>query len=242
VTDVSTKTHLILLVGRLLLVSAVAVPVTWASAAGASTPRNFYEVPVHLCPSWYGASTTQDTHPRGPILADLPDAIAGQLSFVTDTSQDISPILTFTNWACSFGVGADGSWGLTSTNNAAPSEQVDVTDPLLTAGDAWGLLCHLYPAIDSLYPSKKCPAIAAGRERVTSRVGNATYFTDAPRTVGTAPGSGSPLTTLGVSIYYGKNQRAVTSSWGYGIAMGCTLPTSQASTCTTPLRNFASHH
>ena len=229
---------------RLLAAVLVSAPLAVVSVAGAAptSPRDPFEMPVRDCPSWYGVPTTQAVHPLGPIFVSLPDALAAQLSFVTDTAQHIEPVLTFANWSCSFGVGANGTWALTSSNVSAHSQQVDVMDPMLTAGDAWGVLCGFYPAIDLLFPGQKCMNGTMHGEVVSRRAGNATYFTDPPGITGTAPGSGGRLTTMGVVIYYGRTPSAKEHRWGYGITMGCTLPSSQASTCQTLLQDFASRH
>jgi hypothetical protein len=220
----------------------VAAFVTAGTPASAASYRSPYEVPVHDCSSWYGVRTTQATRPLGPIFATLPSGLGGQVSFVTDTAQTISPILTFTNWACSFGVGADGTWGLTSTNDATTSERIEVTDPVVTLLSNWSLLCHLYPSIDFLYPNETCPSIARHGERVTKRIGGVTYFTDQPGVVGTAPGSGGRLATRGAALYYGSTSSAKERSSGYGIVMGCPLPASRAATCQVLLKNFVSRH
>jgi hypothetical protein len=112
---------------------------------------------------------------------------------------------------------------------------------MFTAGDAWGLLCGYFPAIDTMYQVQKCRGIAHG-ERVTHRSGNIIYLTDPPGVTGTAPGSGGSLATLGVVLYLGVTPSTSEHNWGYGIAMGCSLPTSQASTCQTLLQNFVARH
>ncbi|MFI5036732.1 MAG: hypothetical protein ACHQFZ_11090, partial [Acidimicrobiales bacterium] len=177
-----------------------------------------------------------------PIFANLPASVGARVSFVTDTAEKLTPILTILNWSCEFGVGADGTWGLTSTNPADPRQRIDVNDPETTAGDAWVSLCGFDPQIDSVFPGEKCPFGPRHGEVLTKRVGNVTYFVDPAGQAGSAPGSGGSLATMGAAIYFGPGSTASTSPWGYGIVMGCTLTPSQRTLCRHLLANFVDHH
>jgi hypothetical protein len=71
-------------------------------------------VPVVECPTTYGV--VGGSLPNAPlpsrITVDLPSNVAAQLSYYSNRTRNLTPVLGPKNWHCSVAVGADGSTGV----------------------------------------------------------------------------------------------------------------------------------
>jgi hypothetical protein len=71
-------------------------------------------VPVVECPTAYGIVGGSIPNPPLPtsIAVNLPSTVAAQLSYYSNQTRNLTPVMGPRNWHCSVAVGADGSTGV----------------------------------------------------------------------------------------------------------------------------------
>jgi hypothetical protein len=211
-----------------------------ATATSATTnvpgiPTSFL-VPVRVCPTWYGLKEAGTSTLLRPRAATLPQNLGGDFLFDTDVLHLTGPpILAPANWSCSYGFGADGTWGVTSTSPVDVNSNVAAAAASSTLSAIWFDLCGFYAYRAAGFGT--CPNGPAHGERVVRRAGSAVYFVDPAGVKGTAPGSGGHLATHGVVVEIGLPGERPTA-----VVEGCTLPPAQLSWCQPMLQDFVSRH
>lgn len=227
--------------GRLAVVVAFLLGVlVSAEGPGAAAASNVM-VPVVACPSEYGAGP-----PTGlPILPKamglgLPAAAAGKLSFYTDHTRTLAPVLAPRGWACNVLIGADGSGGVNIYPHGRPQPGPTSGKPLVSAlsygacqGCIWGAVCAYIKGVGQQLgqPGMTCTPLPKG-ERVTWLKGSATKDTPPVRDVIGVTVPTKPDALNGVVLYdYVKGD-------GYASTAGCTLPATDHKWCTDILNFF----
>jgi len=208
-----------------------------SAAASAVSPV----VPVVDCPSQYGVGppTGLPVLPRQMKL-ELPAGVASKLSFYTDHTRMLAPVLGPRGWACNVLIGADGSGGVNIYPSGSPQPGLTSGKPLVSAlsdgacqGCVWSAVCaYVKGAGTQLGQSGlKCTPRPKG-ERVTWLEGSATKGTPPVHDVIATALPTKPDPFNGVLLYdYVKSEGS--ASMGY-----CTLPAAEHQWCSDILNFF----
>jgi hypothetical protein len=229
---------------------------TTAKRASSTTNALADVVPVVECPSVYGIPGTPAPKYPSTIAVSLPAAVAERLSYYSDSTRSVDPILAPRGWDCRVGVGADGQIAVGVFPQSTPDkfpysfERSDVQGVVARsdsscAGCISGTVCPLAPsATEGTFASGfPCPYSRPPTEEVRwangspntppgAATNDVVYFTDPPGVVGDGAPSGGPLTARGVLLFVNEQGAAASIET-------CTLPTSMSALCTPILNDFS---
>src|SRR5579871_3969218 len=205
------------------------------------------DIPVKSCPTTYGVEPGSSSGPKGPsqLKTSLARNVAEQLSFYSDSSREVEPILGPAGWQCSVSVGADGTTRvliyppgvLTPRTQNGTEETMAVTFNQIPAcrecvGD---LVCPIFVnALTQLgytAPSSYCPGFEPPTESVrflqggpTSNYGIA-LVADPAGDSGTNELSGGDYAATGAVNYFAGGEEPGASS------VSCVLPRAYQDVC-----------
>jgi len=225
---------------------------TTTSAVGAGT------LTVVECPTSYGLNGTPASILPDTIATTLDPAVASQLSFYSDATRSIDPILAPKGWVCGAGIGADGGTGISvappgtdlSNQQTAPSEEVVADANPACQGCVFDDTCALDPNVVEIYAnSYSCKSTVPAGESVkwlngsptdvadspngTSQIiNNVVAFEDPPGVSGDGKPSGGPNPANGVVEFQNGNGE------GRDAKETCTLPPGEHALCTAILNDF----
>ncbi len=198
-------------------------------------------VPVVACPSQYGAGplTGLPALP-GHMNLDQSPAVAAELSFYTDHTRMLAPVLAPRGWSCRVLIGADGSGEVNVYPGGSPQPGPTSGKPLVSAlsdgacqGCVWGAVCpYVKDAGKQLgQPGLPCPGGPKG-EKVTWLKGSAAKVTPPVHDVIATAVPTKPDPSRGVVLYdYVKGE-------GYASTGECTLPAGERPLCSDILEFF----
>ena len=207
-------------------------------------------LPVVACPSSYGLTRPPTRFPATQTIT-LPASEAGQLSYYSDQARSVRPILGPRGWACSAGVGADGSVGISlfpPGGSASGPELVEAHNDSACIGCIYSDACPLVPHVAAelgmgatappcgpAQPARQGETWLAGSPAQTPSGNDAVSITDPPGVKGYAAASGGQYQASAVLLYSWPspgtgNPNVSTAS--------CTLPPAKADLCTTILTTF----
>jgi hypothetical protein len=133
---------------------------------GSTTTPGPPQVPVIACQSSYGVPPSRGgaVLPR-VITIDLPRTAADLLSYYTNDTRTLAPILAPRSWPCRAQVGADGTTGFDirpATGTGTPG--VDAASDSACQGCVYSTVCAFVPgaAAQLGYAGLPCPALGAG--------------------------------------------------------------------------------
>ena len=239
--------------------STTSAPTTSTTSTSTTTTVAAFAgaLPVVECPSVYGAGPAPPSKYPSSIAVSLPGPVAKQLSYYSDSTRSVLPILAPSGWNCSAGVGADGSVGVdvfpSGTSNKSSS---------FARSDAQGVYAHAIPGCQGCISETACPLVPAAvegslslyspcpykrprAEEVRWAMGSpntpasdytydVVYFTDPPGVAGDGDPSGGPFTARGVLLFTNGPDIFTSAS-----IETCTLPTHLAGLCTPILKDFS---
>jgi hypothetical protein len=229
------------------------------SSTTTTTSNAFADVvPVVECPSVYGIAATPASKYPSTIAVSLPASVAEQLSYYSDSTRSVLPILAPRGWDCSVGVGADGQVGIGVFPQSPPAsfpssfEHSSVQGVIAHSDSACqGCIsetaCPLVPsAVEGTFSTySPCPYSRPPNEEVRWALGSPStplglytydvvYFTDPPGVAGDGAPSGGPLTARGVLLFSNGPDTYPAAS-----IETCTLPSNLAGLCTPILNDFS---
>jgi len=236
--------------------SAPTTSTTSTSTTAAATAS--LALPVVECPSHYGAGPAPPSKYPSTIAVSLPAAVSAQLSYYSDSTRSVLPILAPRGWNCSAGIGADGGVSV----DVFPSDTFNNDPSSFKRSDAQGVLVDAIPGCQSCISGMACPLVPAAvegslslyspcpsrrpqAEEVQWAIGSPNtpasdytydlvYFTDPPGVAGDGDPSGGPFTARGVLLF--TNGPDISTS---APLETCTLSTHLAGLCTPILNDFS---
>lgn len=182
----------------------------------------------------------------------LPGGVAEQLSYYSDSTRSVLPILAPRGWNCSAGVGADGTVAVDVFPSGTSNKRSDAQGVYASAipgcqGCISETACPLVPSAveGSLSLYSPCPYKRPRAEEVRWAMGSpntpasdytydVVYFTDPPGVAGDGDPSGGPFTARGVLLFTNGPDIFTSAS-----LETCTLPTHLAGLCTPILKDFS---
>ena len=254
------KRRVLQVVTIIAVVTVAAVLVAFDHAAitrtGTASRQSSTVVPVVICPTNYGV-------PRGspPARSSLtksapvaPDTGRG-LAYYTDAGGEVPPILGPRGWACSAGVGVDGSWNI----EIYPHDEsgngpigIQAAGPSCI-GCVYSSVCPLIPeAEEELGFREPCPASRTLNQTISWIAGSSNFsasgddvvsIVDPPGVKGYVAYSGGSYTARGILLYsWGQPE----FYYGYPYAEGayeaftisCTLQNADANLCDVIFTTF----
>lgn len=220
-------------------------------------------LPVVECPTSRGVGGTPPAAYPSTIAASLNPTMAEEVSYYSDDTRSLLPIMGPRGWDCSVGVGADGSTVVAvfpaSESSAfsgnplypqpftpSPNQAVVAYSPAACQGCIYDLVCPLiaYAGQQLGQVGQPCPGAKPSDESVdwlngspSGTVGTGASdevaFEDPPGVAGDGSPSGGPYPSNGVINY-----TYGPLSEGMASSMTCTLPASGHSVCTAILNDF----
>ena len=184
--------------------------------------------------------------------------MAEQLSYYSDSTRSVNPILAPRGWDCSVGVGADGSVGV----DVFPQGATDKSSNSFQRSDVQGVVAHSDSACQGCISETACPLVPSAvegslslyapcqytrppGEEVRWALGSPktppslytydiVYFTDPPGVAGDGDPSGGPLTARGVLLFTNGPDTFAGAS-----IETCTLPSNLTGLCAPIVNDFA---
>jgi hypothetical protein len=121
------------------------------------------------CHSSYGVPPPVSRTTLPPVLTvDLPRATADQLSYYTNDTRTLTPLLGLRSWNCQVQVGADGTTGFdiwpAGSSGANGQPGVDAAADSACQGCVYSTVCAFVPAAATQlgYAGLPCPALGKG--------------------------------------------------------------------------------
>jgi len=237
----------------------IMIPAAVSAAAHHSARRgNEIRAPLTVvaCPTTYGIAQARSPIVPERLAVSLPVQVAGELTFYSDKSRSIEPILGPKGWHCTAIVGADGS---TAVSIAPPAERLPlrptaslgVTAYSLSAcqGCVYGLVCPFVPgAGQELGYAGVLPCTSAPRREAidflkgsptnqTTPINDEIAFEDPAGVHGDGTPSGGVNAANGV-VLYSFSPRSSGGEGGMASVETCTLPRREHAVCTAILDEF----
>ena len=222
-----------------------------------SLPTVLASLPVTECPTTYGAYSSGPTNYPAEVAAEVPTQMVSELAFYSDATRSLEPVLGPAGWACTVGVGADGTTGVDlvppaptagTTTPVQPSSSSSESVIALSAASCTGCIysevCAYVPtaAQDLGFFEVTCPTARPPEEHVSWLMGflasgppvkDIIAFGDPPGVKGSGDGSGAAYPSRGVILYsyLGPTKVALSKE-------SCTLPAADEALCTAIVGNF----
>jgi hypothetical protein len=232
---------------------------TTAKQASGMTNALADVVPVVECPSVYGIPGTPASQYPSTIAVSLPAAVAERLSYYSDSTRSVDPILAPRGWDCRVGIGADGQIAV----GVFPAGTPDNFPAAFERSTARGVFAYSQSACLGCISDTACPLVPFASKGTFSgfspcpygrppteevrwangspntppgaATNDVVYFADPPGVVGDGAPSGGPLTARGVLLFVND-----LGSQGYAASIEtCTLSTSMSALCTPILNDFS---
>ena|GEM_PF-1688053 len=244
--------------------TTTAIPTTTTHATATTTSTTSPDVvAVVECPSTYGIEGPPPASKYPSTIAvSLPPVTATRLSYYSDSTRSVEPILAPRGWACYVGVGADGQTTVSvfppGTRNRFPSQfQASAAEGISAHSDSacegcmYETACPLMSNASEAFPASyisafKCFETKPPGEEVhwingsstvpPTRTGeNVVAFTDPPGVAGDGAPSGGPFPAKGVLLFSTDSEQGVAVS-----IETCTVGHDLSSLCASILQNFIS--
>ena len=229
---------------------------TPASAATSAPPtaplQTGAALSVNECPSSYGAQQDPSSRIPSSIGVSMAAGERRSLTFYSDSTRSVDPVLAPVGWSCTATVGADGSTVVSvfpsgesdpsSGDASLPSdtEGVIAYSPSACQGCVADLVCVVFPNAESdlSYFGQSCPSSAPPDERTEFLAGSSSSdfgtveLTDPPGVQGDVAMSGGNFQAVGMMRYSddsGEGQAAMES---------CVLPPASSALCSVIVNDF----
>jgi hypothetical protein len=222
-------------------------PTVTTVPAVATAPQT---LPVVACMSVYGAGSAPSAVTFGPTMAaSLPVGTAALLSFYTNSTRTITPILGPRGWACQVTIGGDGSTDVQvfPAGGAAPSGSlgtagtpgIDAMSDSACQGCVYTTVCPFVPsALGQLGYSTQtgfsCSPLPAGTTADFVK-GSPTAAGPTVKDIIAFDVPTTPAPTSGLVLY---DNHIGQGGSGSASQETCTLPSPQHALCTAILANF----
>jgi hypothetical protein len=210
-------------------------------------------IPVIECPTTFAIYQAPPTS-RYPssIALSLSGAVSDKLSFFSDSTRSMAPVLGPRGWSCRASTSADGGVRLSvfprneATSNTMAREVLASSSPACQLC-VYSAVCPFIPGAGTLlgYSGIPCNSTIPSKERVTWLNGSPTStsgfandeigFIDPPGVAGTGRPSGGTNPATGVILF---QYPSGTSGGGSVSQLTCTVPTSEHQLCSVVLSNF----
>jgi len=211
-------------------------------------------IPIHICSSSYGVQTSTTTPDTvATARTTLPRSVASQLSFYTDATRGIQPVLAPNGWNCTATIGADGGSSLivspphvrVPSGSNATEETMAVTfnmDPACR-GCVADLACPIFLNAEQLlgYSPDNCTNYEPPTESVKFLQGGPTQnsgvaeISDPAGAPGLNQFSGGDYPALGSLAFDGSSGEPSAAS------ISCVLPPSHRELCSAVVSDFESN-
>ena len=237
--------------------SAGAPPQTAPASAATSAPptapsQTGATLSVNECPSSYGAQQDPSSRIPSSIGVSLAAGERRSLTFYSDSTRSVDPVLAPVGWSCTATVGADGSTVVSvfpsgesdpsSGDASLPSdtEGVIAYSPSACQGCVADLVCAVFPNAESdlSYFGQSCPSSAPPDERTEFLAGSSSSdfgtveLTDPPGVQGDVAMSGGNLQAVGMMRYSDD------SGEGKAAMESCVLPSASSALCSVIVNDF----
>jgi hypothetical protein len=253
--EMGKRAALGLILGFCLLIVALVIGLEWHSSptrVSNGSAGAFGSIQVVECPSSFGAGSVPPSQYPAQEATNLASTQANRLSYYSDSTRSVVPILAPKGWKCAFDEGADGSMYFSiyprgqvlqsgqHSNSGSKAEGVNAQSTSVCQGCAADLVCPVFVNAknDLGYTGETCPTVEPPEEKVrflegtsTGSYGIADIF-DPPGVNGTNWGSGGLYPANGV-LEFLPSQTGSTSA-----AESCVLPPLDKSLCSAIISNF----